>query len=69
MSEEYLTRLEQEKIIKQLEQGVSCPNCSSKNQDDLMFYPLCLDKKLIVWRCKLCYAQFFEDELGHYKIL
>ncbi|WDA69168.1 hypothetical protein [Lactococcus lactis] len=69
MSEFYLTHLDQEKIIKQLEKGVFCPNCYSKNQDNLMFYPLLLNKKLVVWRCKLCYAQFFVDELGHYKIL
>lgn len=69
MSEDYLTYLDQEKIIKQLEKGVSCPNCYSKNQDDLMFYPLLLDKKLIAWRCKLCYVRFFVDELEHYLIL
>lgn len=67
MSEKYLTHLDQEKIIKQLEKGISCPKCCSKNQDNLMFYPLFLDKKQIAWRCKLCNARFFIDELGHYK--
>lgn len=59
MTEGYLTITDQEKIIKQLEKGVYCPNCYSKNSSNLMFYPCFTEKKEIIWRCKLCYAQFF----------